>query len=397
MGTSLSEGAPFMSALRSADAPDIQRFTSPAGLNADLPDWGPATFRSRSATPMQSRAWIVACAESFATDGDLRITVIQDERGIAAIAPLVRRKSLPPVTELLGARELGEPSDFLFRDEEALRSLVQVLARERTPMVLHRIPAASQSVEVLQRSLRGRAITIARPGNNCPRISIPLGTADADQLLSSSLRSDLRRAQRKADAHGKVSVEVHAPRTAPEFLPLYEQALQVEAAGWKGRGGSAVSVNQAQRAFFSRYGVLASEAGVLRLAFLRFDGVVAAMQYAVEWNGAFWLLKVGYDETYAKCSPGQLLMLHTLRYACLQHLRSYEFLGSAESWTQRWTTAEHETLRMTVYPFGLAGMLAFGGDSLRALRRRGAARLEARRRSRAAAAGAPAGADASGA
>ena len=57
-------------------------------------------------------------------------------------------------------------------------------------------------------------------------------------------------------------------------------------------------------------------------------------------------------------------MQHTLRYAAERGLVSYEFLGSAESWTQRWTTAERATVRIAVYPFGPAGMFALGRDVL---------------------------------
>jgi hypothetical protein len=29
------------------------------------------------------------------------------------------------------------------------------------------------------------------------------------------------------------------------------------------------------------------------------------MQLAVEWSGRYWLYKIGYDEAYARCSPGR--------------------------------------------------------------------------------------------
>jgi hypothetical protein len=329
---------------------------------------------------MQTRPWIVACGETFVRDGDLRVTVVEDHSGVAAVAPLVFSSPFPPHLELLGARELSEPSDFVFRDLGALDALLAVLSRESTPLLLPRVPANSPAPEAIRASYRGRGLIVCRPGNTCPRIDLGTARKPPDELLSSRLRSDLRRAQRKAEAQGRVTYEVHAPRTAAEFLPLYEEALRVEAAGWKGRGGSAVTTNEMQRAFFSRYGALASEEGTLRLAFLRLEGVPAAMQYAIQWNGAFWLLKVGYDEAFSRCSPGMLLMQHTLGYAVEQGLRSYEFLGSAEAWTQRWTTDETSTTRIAVYPFGPEGMLSLGRDLLRSLRRKVTARIAARRR-----------------
>lgn len=381
MGVIVRQGTPPMNPKDSTVTPVVRRLTHAATLAAELPEWTRSTLGAPAMTPMQTRTWILACAESFARSGELDVILIEDAVGVAAMAPLVRRSSFPAVHELLGVRELSEPSDFIFRDEAALASLLEVLSRGSTPLVLSRVPADSPSLAAISATFGGKAIVVSRPGNNCPHIAIG-GSRQADALLSSRLRSDLRRAQRKAESHGKVTYEIHSPRTAEEFLPLYAQALEVEAAGWKGRGGSAVAKNELQRSFFARYGVLASEEGILRLAFMRIDGALAAMQYAIQWNEAFWLLKIGYDEAFSRLSPGMLLIQHTLQHACDQGLRSYEFLGSAEAWTQRWTSAEKTTMRIMVYPFRPAGMCALSRDMLRSLYRKAVARIESHRRAR---------------
>jgi hypothetical protein len=329
---------------------------------------------------MQSRAWIIACAEAFEAGADLCITLVEDASGVLAVAPLVTRPGFPGTVELLGVRELSEPTDFVYRDLAALTLMLRIAGRGSRPVILHRVPDRSPSIQTIRQHFRRRAVILARPGNSCPYIDLTGAEADPDALLSASLRSDLRRAQRKAEALGKLTFEIHAPRSAEAFLPLFEEAIRVEGAGWKGRDGSALAMDERARAFFRRYGILASEEGALRLALLRINGVPAAMQYAVQWHGGLWLLKVGYDEQFSKCSPGLLLMQHTLRDAVAQGLRSYEFLGSAEPWTQRWTNAEATTARLAVYPVGFPGMLSLGRDAFRAARRKLAARLAARRK-----------------
>jgi CelD/BcsL family acetyltransferase involved in cellulose biosynthesis len=356
----------------------VRHFTSPERLAAELPRWEDTALGRSASTPMQTRSWIVACAETFVRDESLDVIVLEDAGGIAAVAPMVCSASFPAVNHLLGVRELSEPSDFIYRDEAALDSLMQVVAHDGRPLILNRVPTGSASMHAVRRGFRARGLVVSRPGVNHPSIAL---SGNAPGLpLSSSLRSDLRRAQRKAEALGTVTYEVYAPRSAAEFHPLYQRKLQVEASGWKGRDGTALAMNAGQRAFFNRYGVLASEEGILRLAVMRINGVVTAMQYAVQWKGAFWLLKIGHDEAYAKCSPGMLLLQHTLRYAMEQGLHSYEFLGAAESWTRRWTSEEKTTARLTVYPFGARGMFSLGRDSFRLLGPRLAARIEARAR-----------------
>lgn len=353
-------------------------FTDAERLSDELPRWDAATLGPFGFTPMQSRAWIIACAETFRAGADLRISVVEDGRGVIAVAPLVTRPGFPGTVELLGVRELSEPTDFVYRDLQALTLMLRLVGRGSRPVILNRVPDRSPSIQTIRQHFRRSAVILARPDNSCPYIDLRGAAADPDALLSASLRSDLRRAQRKAEALGKLTFEIHAPKTAEAFLPLFEEAIRVEGAGWKGRDGSALAVDQRAQAFFRRYGILASEEGALRLALLRINGVPAAMQYAVQWNGALWLLKVGYDEQFSKCSPGLLLMQHTLRDAVAQGLRSYEFLGSAEPWTQRWTNAETTTVRLAVYPVGLRGMLSLSRDAFRRARRKLAARLAAR-------------------
>jgi CelD/BcsL family acetyltransferase involved in cellulose biosynthesis len=66
------------------------------------------------------------------------------------------------------------------------------------------------------------------------------------------------------------------------------------------------------------------------------------MQLAIETQGRYWLFKIGFDDAYAKCSPGTLLMLHTLGYAARAGLAAYEMMGEVEPWiADFWTQEAH--------------------------------------------------------
>jgi CelD/BcsL family acetyltransferase involved in cellulose biosynthesis len=172
---------------------------------------------------------------------------------------------------------------------------------------------------------------------------------------------DLRRARRRAEAIGRVTAEVVTP-LAGELEARLHEALQVEAAGWKGRRGTAIASDPRLGPFFVRYATDVQAQGILRLCFLRIGGRAAAMQLAIEWRQRFWLLKIGYSEEFARCSPGSLLMLETLRYAARRGLRSYELLGSVEPWTRAWTRHTRACVSVQVYPGSLSGAARFATD-----------------------------------
>src|SRR5439155_13822651 len=132
-----------------------------------------------------------------------------------------------------------------------------------------------------------------------------------------------------------------------ELDRLLDEVFRVEAAGWKGREGTALANDSVRGMFYRRYAAAACRQGILRLCFLRIGDRVAAVQLGVESEGRFWLHKIGYDEAFAKCSPGMLLLRDTIRYAASRSLRSYEFLGArSEEHTSELQSRGHLVCRL---------------------------------------------------
>lgn len=326
--------------------------------------WGRMPL-AEGVTPMQQHIWHLSCAETLLGRSRLAVVVVEGDTGIRALAPLMRSTVFPHGYEQLGVRTLHEPSNLLYTDDSALNVLLEALSRIGNPLILGRVGAHTPILAATRRAFAGRGIVVTRDGGGLPYINLEGSGGDAEPLLSSRLRSDLRRARRKADAAGRVTFEIHLPTSVRDFLSLFEEALEVEAAGWKGRLGSALATDTTRREFFRRYGSRATDRGILRLAFMRIDSKPVAMQFAIQTGGSFWLFKIGYDEAFSECSPGMLLILETLRFAEQQGLSSYEFLGRSEPWTKRWTRCETPCVRIETYPYTTRGMTAFGGKIIR--------------------------------
>jgi CelD/BcsL family acetyltransferase involved in cellulose biosynthesis len=114
---------------------------------------------------------------------------------------------------------------------------------------------------------------------------------------------------------------------------------------------------------------------MLRIALLRLGQRPVAMQIAAEWRNRFWLFKIAHDRDFDDCSPGQLLMRHTLLHAAHAGLKSYELMGVMDDWTRLWTRQTRQYLRVQALPFSVntAVVLArrtarAGVDRLRRLR-----------------------------
>ncbi len=194
-----------------------------------------------------------------------------------------------------------------------------------------------------------------------PWIPLDAGWARPEDKLDPGRRSDLRRAWRIAQQVGAVRTEVLSPDPAA-LSAVLDEAFQIEQASWKGRALTALASDAARGLFYRRYAEAACERGVLRVCFLRVGGRAAAMQLAIESGDRFWLLKIGYDEGFRRCSPGTLLMRETIRYAAERGLTGYEFLGVVEPWTAAWTKEARSCVSVRVYPARWRGLVALAAD-----------------------------------
>jgi CelD/BcsL family acetyltransferase involved in cellulose biosynthesis len=313
-------------------------------------------------SPTQHFIWSQTCAEAFHDASATQAVIVRDRGRAIAIAPLVRTPGSIPRLELLGVRQLFEPMDFLYADETALDVLADRLARQPLPLRLQRVPATSPLIGAMTRAFQGRGVIHTAPISACPFIDLDPSWADPEKHFNSGRRSDFRRARRHAEQQGKVTFEVLAP-TLRDVGPLLDEALAVEALSWKGTEGTALARDPTRAHFFQRYAIAAALQGILRLVFMRIDGRAVGMQIALECNQRFWLLKIGYDERVARCSPGNLLMMESVKYAAARGLISYEFLGGAAPWTETWTKTLRECTVVRAYPFSAHGMAALAWDT----------------------------------
>jgi CelD/BcsL family acetyltransferase involved in cellulose biosynthesis len=237
-------------------------------------------------------------------------------------------------------------------------------------LALARIPADSPVVAAW--AYRGRGFVRVAKTDGYPVLELDATWKEPELKLNAGRRSDFRRARRCAERFGSPVFEMRVP-TREELPSLLREAWRVEAAGWKGEHGSALLCDRLRGAFFRRFAGAAASKGVLRLAFMRIDGRAVAMQLAVESAGKLWLLKIGHDEHYAACSPGQQLMLYVAGEGARRGLTAIEFLGEEEAWTRRWTGTARGCVALRVYPFTRKGVSTLADNALRYAAHRGRA------------------------
>ena len=331
--------------------------------------------RADPRTPMRQYIWASAYQETLAR-GDVRAVIVGSPARPTAIAPFAEPAGGPRRQVLMGAEDLWESIEVAAQDDRALQALAAQIASSPVPMRFGHHPTDTRFMDMLRHECRGRArVVVARqPVRAMPRILLDDSWRVPESHFNSRRRSDFRRMSRRAQGLGEVSFEILTPDEAG-IDALLDDAFEVEANNWKGRSGTAISQDARTEAFYRAYARRAMNAGILRLCFMRIDGRAAAMQFAVECENRFWLIKVGYDDAFAHASPGNLLMRETISHAAAKGLEAYEFLGKEAEWTKLWAGDARPIATLRTYPYNARGLSAFVADAAALVRKRVSARL----------------------
>jgi CelD/BcsL family acetyltransferase involved in cellulose biosynthesis len=323
------------------------------------PDW--KRLAARFHTPLLSFDWFHAAALTLCPPGKLAVLVQRRENGeVSAIAPLVLNPKHGFFRyELLGTSMLREPSGFLYRDRPSLALLIDFIAHLHRPVCLEGISSDAEEIELLT-DARGHRPKYSEVGSfAAPWIPIRLSWEDYAASISSSWRSSLRRSERRAKEFGTVTCEIASP--GPDSVDaMVSEVFHVESSGWKSRLGTAMKDHEQLGAFFAAYARSTAAAGTLRIAFLRINGRAAAVQLLVEEASRLWVLKIGYDELFARCSPGILLMHHVLRRSFEQGLEGLELLGTNQQWLNIWPNELHHYKRFFLHKFVPSAIITHG-------------------------------------
>lgn len=149
-------------------------------------------------------------------------------------------------------------------------------------------------------------------------------------------RRNLGRLTRRAQQMGEL--QFRSFRSLEDIRSHFHHFVTVEAAGWKGDSGtqSAIACNPAVKSFYEKLIDGFAEAGQCWLNLLTLDGKAIAGQLCLLVDGTLYILKIGYDEAYAKVAPGNLIMDQTLRLAVEdQGVRAVSFITDRQ-WNYFW-------------------------------------------------------------
>lgn len=166
--------------------------------------------------------------------------------------------------------------------------------------------------------------------------------ASFDKLLeemSSSFNTNLRRRFRKLEKMGVFSIE--RVTDSEHLYRFLQQSFAIEQNGWKGQKGTAIAQDNKTYNFYTKLAYTTASHKNLLMYSLNIDGKSIAFMYGIAYRGIYYIMKLGYEESFKDCSPGLILLSEVLKDCISQGLKGCDFLGSNDEWKLKWSKKVH--------------------------------------------------------
>lgn len=280
----------------------------------DVQEWEQLAAQAHGDNPFVEAGFALAAARHLPEGGAAQLLTVHDDDGLALVLPVRRRSTwrrLPP-TVLTGWQHeysfLGTPLVRPGSEAVVWTATINALRRSRPAAVL-----LLPTVRADAPATRGLREAAADLGVRCDVVerherAVVRHRGDGSYFdgLRGVHRKGLRR-QRRLLARAGGAVATFDRTGDPEAVEVF---LRLEAAGWKGRAGTAMAVRsgdaqllrEVQRRWPDRVHLMVLMAGERPLA----------AQVNLRAGRTMYCFKTAYDEQVADASPGVLLMMDVI-------------------------------------------------------------------------------------
>lgn len=352
----------------------VATLTAPTGIDGVEADWDSLALAAPQRLPMLGPTCLRADWRHQLDDGDvMRIHVAHSGPRLVGVLPVVERVGR------LGAVLMSPPrarsGDLLLGPDAPTADLVGlvVAAFREAPHARSLTIAGVRDTSRTLRALDAAHLPFAVVVDEDERGSyVPIEGATLEGLrasMSANFRRNLRKAGNRLAREAGVAFRFEGGADAsPASLDRF---LALEAAGWKGRGGTAITQEGNTAAYYREISEGFAAKRQLEWHTLEIGGAPVAMHFGVRFGRALVLLKIAYDERFARLGPGNLLFERLLE-------REFEARTAIEvncttdmAWHRNWALPRSRYARVTFVPRGLVpGLLGWLPTALNARAKR---------------------------
>jgi CelD/BcsL family acetyltransferase involved in cellulose biosynthesis len=292
------------------------------------------------ADPFMTHAWLSSWQAAFAAPGSARLCLAWRDGRLAGGLPLVASE--------YGLRAMANEQTPSFRplgaDPAGVRAVCEAaLGASGGVLTLPMLPRDHALVSGREPGWR----SLFTPDTTSPIIDLDGTFEEWRERTRPRWRTPIERLARKMRREHDADVRLVA---APDDLgAAIDAALALEAAGWKGREGTAIASSPPAAAFYRGVAGAFADRDAFRISSIALDGELVAVALCLLHGGRLWQLKIAFDEGHRKLAPGLVLHVEAVQRCFELGLQAYELLGDTADWKDKFATSQREYVQWTAY------------------------------------------------
>ena len=348
---------------------ELCRIRSTDELRAAATNWDALWQRSEVSVPLARAEFVAQWVSQFGQRGAFLALVVKDGETFVAALPLIG-SHLPQRLHCGGltSNPWGLCGDFLLDGAAdktaALETLVEGLNEVPWPLLcLAPVAYESRRWRLLAAAAQSRGLrTLAVFSDRVGQVQIDGRWDDYLAARSGNHRRYLRKARKRAELSGELTLDVHTELSASELETLMRRGCEIEDHNWKGAAGTSILRAPKMFEWHTEQARRMAGYGHLQLTFLSHAGRPIAFEYGYRAKATYFSPKVGYDAAYARFSPGQLLRAMLLeRFFSDGKIAHVDFWGPLSDATAKWATAHYPVGKIWIAPRRFSSRLALAG------------------------------------
>ena len=329
------------------------------GIEAIRADWHQLLVAESRASFFHTPEWLEAYWKFFATDKELRILAIFNQKALIGIVPLEVHSVLTKLGSLKVMTTLDDWGDFNGLIGEEKTAIIQAACQH-----LKNSPCQWDLFEprwIEESSLQKEdIITTMKNAGLSPHVSEWSSAAMIDftgaeqsywDQWSTKERADQRRNEKRLARNGALKYLHYRPNVQGDpRWDLFDQCKQIAEESWQGEStsGTTLSHNSVQ-GFMQHIHTVAAQLGCLDMNLLYQDDVPIAFSYGYHFRGYVDGLKTGYIKTKKTNGAGRVLLSHIIKdgFACSDH--TFNMGSEHHTWKHLWQTESVTTIQYTCF------------------------------------------------
>jgi CelD/BcsL family acetyltransferase involved in cellulose biosynthesis len=336
----------------------VKAINDPDKLSCYADAWNRLALEAPQRLPTLSYAWVASFFDCMLLPGEswLSLMALEGERLVGALPVVIS----PHRVLGLSRPQIRTPcNDHSFsvdclaargREQEVVHLLLSSLLKIQPNIYgfsLNRLPDDSPTLSILRKGLAKAAVVREFNGFGC-YLKVEGSLEDFRKGLSRNFTRNLNKARNKLGRLAETQTIVLTGSDSGEGQIM--RFMKVEGSGWKGKTGTAIERSPALISFYSTLTSRLSRLGWLEWYFLTSGDRTIAGLLCIRMGRTLVLLKIGYEEEFAHCSPGNMLMEKVIERAFRKQDTDEINCLTDMAWLNNWPMKKKPHYNFWIYP-----------------------------------------------